>query len=90
MPATACSLPLTLRCSEDIERCISTVCPPTGNIMLKSKCPKFGVQLAASDGDVRRCFAVLRQLRTHLTSEENLLQRVRHLEAAQGYRYSAP
>ena len=58
--------------------------------MLTSKCPKFSVQPAASEKDVRRCFYVLRQLRTHLTSEDDLLQRVRQLEAAQGYRSSAP
>lgn len=51
---------------------------------------KDGVWRAASDEDVRRCFAVLRQLRTHLASEDDLLQRVRHLEAAQGYRYCVP
>jgi len=43
-------------------------------------------RLAASDADVRSCFAVMRQLRTYLASEEDLLQRVRGLEAAQGYK----
>ncbi len=41
---------------------------------------------AASDADVRSCFAVMRQLRTYLASEEDFLQRVRGLEAAQGYK----
>jgi len=43
-------------------------------------------RLAASDADVRSCFAVMRQLRTYLTSEEDFLQRVRGLEEAQGYK----
>lgn len=53
---------------------------------LVGKHMKTGVQPAASDKDVRRCFAVLRQLRTHLKSEDDLLQRVRHLETMQDYR----
>ena len=57
---------------------------------LVSKYMNAGVQTAASEKDVRRCFYVLRQLRTHLTSEDDLLQRVRHLETTQDYRYSAP
>ena len=59
-------------------------------IPLVGKWRMDGVRPAASDGEVRRCFAVLCQLRTHLASEDGLLQRVRHLEAAQGYRYSKP
>ncbi|KAK9841827.1 hypothetical protein WJX81_005569 [Elliptochloris bilobata] len=44
------------------------------------------VQQAVSDEDVRRCFAVMCQLRVHLASEDDLLQRVRRMEVAQGYK----
>lgn len=43
-------------------------------------------RLATTEEDIKRCFAVLRQLRTYLTCEDDFLQRVRQLEANQGYK----
>ncbi len=43
------------------------------------------LRLAEADDDVRRCFPVLRELRPHLLSEDDLLARVR-IQRAQGYK----
>lgn len=46
--------------------------------------PDFEIRHAASDRDIRRCFPVMQALRPHLADAEDLLVRVRQMQAA-GY-----
>jgi GNAT superfamily N-acetyltransferase len=47
--------------------------------------PPATISLARSDDDVRRCFTVMRELRTHLADAAELIGRVRD-QAAEGYK----
>jgi GNAT superfamily N-acetyltransferase len=42
------------------------------------------IAIAESVGDIRRCFPVMRELRTHITDEENFVERVQR-QRKQGY-----
>ena|ERR1700733_10595013 len=44
------------------------------------------VRLAETDADLRRCFAVMRELRTHVKSEDEFLERVHRQKAQAGWR----
>lgn len=44
------------------------------------------VKLAETDEDIRRCFPVMRQLRPHLTSADELLERARRQMQDAGWR----
>ncbi|MBP2158292.1 MULTISPECIES: GNAT family N-acetyltransferase [Asticcacaulis] len=44
------------------------------------------VKLAETDEDIRRCFSVMRQLRPHLTSADELLERARRQMQDAGWR----
>ena len=45
---------------------------------------KFQVTIATTDEQIRRCFPVMRELRTHITDEKQFLERVRR-QQEQGY-----
>ena len=44
------------------------------------------VKRAETDADIRRCFAVMKELRTHLKSADEFLARVRRQQAGSGWR----
>ena len=44
------------------------------------------VKLATTDADIGRCFAVMKELRTHIKSADEFLARVRRQQAGSGWR----
>ncbi|HXM00001.1 MAG TPA: GNAT family N-acetyltransferase [Rhizomicrobium sp.] len=46
----------------------------------------FDIKTATTDADIRRCFPVMKELRTHLKSADEFLARVRRQQAGSGWR----
>lgn len=46
----------------------------------------FEIKQATTDADIRRCFPVMKELRTHLKSPDEFLARVRRQQAGSGWR----
>jgi GNAT superfamily N-acetyltransferase len=46
----------------------------------------FEIQRAESDADIRRCHAVLKELRPHIKTADDLLARVRRMQKEAGWR----
>ncbi len=46
----------------------------------------FDIKLATTDADIRRCFAVMHQLRPHLKDAGDMLARVRRMEKEIGWK----
>lgn len=48
--------------------------------------PNFNIQEALTDFDIRRVYRVMRELRTHIKSEDEFLERVRRQRRQSGWR----
>lgn len=48
--------------------------------------PSFNVKQAATDADIRRVYPVMRELRPHIASEQEFLERVRRQQKQSGWR----
>ncbi|HVV66036.1 MAG TPA: GNAT family N-acetyltransferase [Rhizomicrobium sp.] len=48
--------------------------------------PSFNVKQAATDAEIRRVYPVMRELRPHIASEQEFLERVRRQQKQSGWR----
>ena len=48
--------------------------------------PDFTIKLAETDADIRRCHAVMKELRPHIKTADDLLTRVRRMQTEAGWR----
>ena len=48
--------------------------------------PDFTIKLAETDADIRRCHAVMKELRPHIKTADDLLARVRRMQTEAGWR----
>ncbi|HUO88155.1 MAG TPA: GNAT family N-acetyltransferase [Rhizomicrobium sp.] len=48
--------------------------------------PDFTIKLAETDADIRRCHAVMKELRPHIATADDMLARARRIQTEAGWR----